>query len=449
MEEGVEKLLGSEEYQDRFGGWLTVRENIRRNNAAAARDQGEREVLNVTIEALSHRLIGDFSQSEKIPLGSGEISKKDLVLGMIQSGWVEIRSQTRNGRNKSVFDFCVPLEVGSEKVLLRLEVFQRNDLRPGLLREPTNVTQEEINMVTGRVVSELDLRVPARRITSQVGVELENEGRVQKTSFIFGADRKTGKGGIRVEAVTSMGGREYKKENEDYILAVSMKDKMVVVVLDGAGGHENGAEASRRAAEAVLNWLEGNYQPHMDLPETAHFCLLAAAQELDRWRLTSRINGHAVGTVAVIDKKGNFAVLGVGDCNAFWVSDKNLLKMIIKGSVKQLTQEHTLAAAGRAIGEAEMPRNVVFRSLTEADVNRTWREGGCVLGHLNPGERLCIMTDGVHAEKLSLPNVGKGGRFSRIRAVRFVGWLEKLRDITKNRKPGGDDASYVLLTCCE
>lgn len=129
--------------------------------------------------------------------------------------------------------------------------------------------------------------------------------------------------------------------NEDSYFCAGGEDTGLFAVADGMGGHEAGEVASRIAVEAVckgiLEEAPNEDDPLELLRRTVKRANRSVTEEADR-------RGTDMGTtlnVAIV-AENRVAVANVGDSRAYWIEN---------GSIRQLTEDHSLVAKMVAAGK--------------------------------------------------------------------------------------------------
>lgn len=197
---------------------------------------------------------------------------------------------------------------------------------------------------------------------------------------------------VRIATRTDVGLHRF--QNEDSLGTLPLSDAYALVVCDGMGGHEGGAEASQIAVEIFLKTL---HQSQQGIAEKMQEGVQSANSEIFQ---AARKRGAAVvmGTTlvaGVIQQEGGSHQLhlaNVGDSRAY---------LFRKGQLQQLTNDHSqvaqLIATGALTKEqaARFPgRNVVTRALgSEAIVTPDLFQFP-----LYPDDIVLLATDGLHSE---------------------------------------------------
>lgn len=176
-----------------------------------------------------------------------------------------------------------------------------------------------------------------------------------------------------------------RKQNEDSML---LNDEAGLwLVFDGMGGHENGALASRTAAQAFLGF---------DLPTEFEPAVTAAADRMHQTnaelaRLVEANGGGTMGTTAVgiVMRGRQFAIIWVGDSRAYVYRRGGLFQLSVDHThVQDLLDQGILSpedAKGHPMG------HVLTRALgvaEEVQVDITADE-------IEPGDRFLLCSDGL------------------------------------------------------
>ncbi len=199
---------------------------------------------------------------------------------------------------------------------------------------------------------------------------------------------------VRVGAASDVGLK--RTQNEDR-LAVWIPEwpeaktrGVLLVVADGMGGAMAGEIASQLAVECVLNaYREGKG----DILDDLRHALLTANHVIhEHSQAHPELRGMGTTCTAAVVRGNDAYFAHVGDSRAYLVRD---------GSIRQLTQDHSLVAQlveHRHItpeqAKVDPRRNVVTRSVgvgAEVDVDTQHLDGS-----LLPGDTLVLCSDGLH-----------------------------------------------------
>lgn len=179
--------------------------------------------------------------------------------------------------------------------------------------------------------------------------------------------------------------------NEDSYFCAGGEDTGLFAVADGMGGHEAGEVASKIAVEAVcrgiLDEAPNEDDPLELLRRTVTRANRSVTEEADR-------RGTDMGTtlnVAIV-AENRVAVANVGDSRAYWIEN---------GSIRQLTEDHSLVAKMVAAGKitkdearSHPKSNLLYRTIGT--------RGGLPVDtfafELRKGGSLLLCTDGLWTE---------------------------------------------------
>jgi len=203
---------------------------------------------------------------------------------------------------------------------------------------------------------------------------------------------------IRIATRTDVG--LHRIQNEDSLGTTPLRDACAVVVCDGMGGHEGGAEASQIAVGLFLQTLQQSEQELRDQAVAVAMqegVRLANSEILKAAR--NRGSGVVMGTTLVAgvirhDPQQGYQLhlANVGDSRAY---------LFRNGGVQQLTNDHShvaqLVASGVLTREqaAQFPgRNVITRALG----SDTLVVADFFQHTMQQGDTLLLATDGLHSE---------------------------------------------------
>lgn len=235
-----------------------------------------------------------------------------------------------------------------------------------------------------------------------------------------------------------------RKRNEDSIGIV--RDLSLFVIADGIGGQPAGDVASRIAVETIFRHVRdslsgsepfvGDSNPNrsgmanrlVSAVRAANLAILQAGADNPSWK------GMGTTVTAAWCAGGRARIAHVGDSRAY----------LFRDTLRQLTQDHTLAAellrqgvVTREEAEQSSRKNVITRALglaAEIDVSLTEID-------LRVGDRLLLCTDGLTA---MIPDPVIGAVLSAYPALIAGG---KLVDLAN--QSGGHDNITLILVCCD
>lgn len=184
---------------------------------------------------------------------------------------------------------------------------------------------------------------------------------------------------MRVEAGAATDIGKVRERNEDSFLA----DPPLFAVADGIGGHRGGEVASQLALE-ILEQMSTNGKETL-----AERVRQANRAVFERSQADRQVTGMGTTLTAVLVQDAGVHLAHVGDSRAY---------LLRAGSLRQLTEDHTLVARMVETGEittdeAEIHphRNVLTRALgTEPDVRVDEQEVPLI-----EGDRLLLCSDGL------------------------------------------------------
>ena len=204
--------------------------------------------------------------------------------------------------------------------------------------------------------------------------------------------------GLHVGQLTDVG--RVRERNEDSMYTIESIVQYdygqeifgLLIVADGMGGHEKGDVASSVAARTTANCiLKDLYLPCLASSNTApsppiNDVLVSAVERANSVVLEAAPEGGTTLTAALI--MGNNAYIAhVGDTRAYFID---------KDSIKQITQDHSLAQRLKDIGQAT-PEQI---TQVEHVLYRAIGQGGTVevdtyMQHLPPGTSMLLCSDGL------------------------------------------------------
>jgi serine/threonine protein phosphatase PrpC len=200
---------------------------------------------------------------------------------------------------------------------------------------------------------------------------------------------------IEIGWMTNRGRRRDHNEDNLYVFSAPDTDHdgrgMLLAVADGMGGHAGGEYASRIAVESLGEFYEprnGENPPAQDALRTcidkAHTTIYTQAQN------SAILKGMGTTLTAALIDKNTLNIGQVGDSRCY---------LIRNGSIKQLTNDHSLVAEQIRMGlitpdeAAHHPaRNIITRALgTKEKV-----EPDFYTFPLEPDDRILMCSDGLH-----------------------------------------------------
>ncbi len=127
-------------------------------------------------------------------------------------------------------------------------------------------------------------------------------------------------------------------ENQDHLITEKFDDGFLVIVCDGMGGMEKGAEASRIAVNAALETFRAKYKAEMTsdaicelLRDATNEANQAVYEEAVKGEMRIRMGTTLVGAYVREDLA---CLVNVGDSRAYLIETE--------GEAKQLTLDHTV-----------------------------------------------------------------------------------------------------------
>lgn len=155
----------------------------------------------------------------------------------------------------------------------------------------------------------------------------------------------------RVVSWHSLRGR--RDTNQDAALVRDLADgRVLVAVADGMGGHEGGAEASRRALDALHDTIVGggSLEDGIDAANSAVY---------ERAASDPSLKGMGTTLVVLLGERDRYRIANVGDSRAYRVED---------GRIRQLTVDHSFAseALDKGMSKEEIDASPWSNALTRA-----------------------------------------------------------------------------------
>lgn len=188
----------------------------------------------------------------------------------------------------------------------------------------------------------------------------------------------------RVCGCTHPGGRA---GNEDSLLAIRVKDSILLAVADGLGGHAAGEVASGIAVDTLSEVVQERYRQGMSAGEVQGILHSAYLVAHDRIRAHAEGGREGMGTtlVSASVRGRDVTIAHTGDSRAYIIGD----------SIRFATQDHSLVSelVGRVSRDAARRhplRNIVTRALG-VDFGIGFHETV-----LEPGDTLILTSDGFH-----------------------------------------------------
>lgn len=125
-----------------------------------------------------------------------------------------------------------------------------------------------------------------------------------------------------------------RNHNEDFFSCTELSEGMLFIVADGMGGHDAGEVASKLAVETVCLEISKGARGKYD----AQKLLTQAVQRANAEVLRQGANrGSDMGTTITLGliNQNRAHIASVGDSRTYWIEN---------GSIKQITEDHTLVA---------------------------------------------------------------------------------------------------------
>lgn len=185
-------------------------------------------------------------------------------------------------------------------------------------------------------------------------------------------------------AVTHRG--TVRKRNEDAF--VDRSDIGVWAVADGAGGHGAGDVASAAATAALADLPPG--LSAAEVLAQVRLRLAAVHAELQR-RAGEQPDGNLLATTIVVlmIRADHFACLWAGDSRAYLLRAGQLMRMTVDHSlVQEMVASGSLAPED---AESHPQANIITRAIGSQDALQLDK----VAGHVEPGDRVLLCTDGL------------------------------------------------------
>ncbi len=189
-----------------------------------------------------------------------------------------------------------------------------------------------------------------------------------------------------IYGISNPGGRE---TNEDALLAVRVRDAILLAVADGLGGHAAGDVASRTAVEVLRDVVSREYHPEMGVEEIRTLLRLAhlRVHEMIKKRATGERAGMATTLVSAMIQGDNAVIANTGDSRAYILSDE----------IRFMTRDHSVVRDLIDRGEITMEeaethplRHVITHSLGNDPATDTYVQ------RLRKGDTLLLSSDGLH-----------------------------------------------------
>ncbi len=130
--------------------------------------------------------------------------------------------------------------------------------------------------------------------------------------------------------------------NEDFYSYASLESKALFVIADGMGGHDAGEIASRLAVETVCRVVTEGTKRELDPERLLEHAVQMANAAVKREALNAGSNmGTTLSAVFAVSDAAAY-VASVGDSRVYWIEN---------GSIKQVTEDHSLVAKLVAAGK--------------------------------------------------------------------------------------------------
>lgn len=175
--------------------------------------------------------------------------------------------------------------------------------------------------------------------------------------------------------------------NEDYFF--TDPGNRLLIIADGAGGHDHGEIASRLAVESCYQYLtrEDYLQDTSNIPQTLADSISFANQQVIEYK-KKHMPGSDMGTTL------SCVHLGDGEANIAWMGDSRIYRVDPAGQqITQLSIDHTLYQEMLARGEVgqSYKKSILSRMLG----NNPYTRPDCDQAPLEGGQLILACTDGL------------------------------------------------------
>ncbi len=193
---------------------------------------------------------------------------------------------------------------------------------------------------------------------------------------------------IEFAELSLIGGRE---ENQDRVVVVSNPDAVLLLVIDGMGGHSDGARAAEIASQTIAEAFDEISKPVFDPQGFIHLAIGRAHSRLVELGEDLSIEARPRATCALCLVQDNAAYWGhVGDSRIYLLRDEQ---------VRERTRDHShveLLLQEGLISEADLTDHPM-RNFVECCLGGDFKLPGMTLTNqkpLEPGDVLLACTDG-------------------------------------------------------
>ena len=222
-----------------------------------------------------------------------------------------------------------------------------------------------------------------------------------------------------------------RNNNEDYFF--TDPDNRLIIVADGAGGHDHGEIASRLAVESCYQYLtrEDYLQDTDDIPQTLMESITFANQQVIEYKKKHLPQSDMGTTLSCLH-------VGVNEASYAWIGDSRVYLIDSnENTLKQLSIDHTLYQEMLDRGEVgqSYKKSILSRMLGNNPFTRP--DGECT--PLREGNLILVCSDGFS----DLVNEDKTLQAVAAAGNDFEGLVDKLVDLARGE--GGRDNITVSL----
>ena len=193
---------------------------------------------------------------------------------------------------------------------------------------------------------------------------------------------------IEFAEISLRGARE---DNQDRVAIAVAPAAALLIVLDGMGGHANGAQAAETGIEAVLKEFGTPNQPLLDPMGFLHRALVRAHEAVAQLGETLPFDRKPRSTLAACLVQEHTAWFGhIGDSRIYHFRDGVVARRTVDHSHVGLLIREGLINDAQA--QVHPLRNYVESCIGGTDIIPEMDIGRCV--HLRPGDALLVCSDG-------------------------------------------------------
>ncbi len=200
---------------------------------------------------------------------------------------------------------------------------------------------------------------------------------------------------VRLEGFCEKGLK--REENQDAVFFDAEDGRVLALIADGMGGHEDGAKASGLAADSVRNWWR-QYPCRSEKPgfwcalQELESVLESVHEELSRTAEADRLSG----TTAVLfwAEAGEWAVLSAGDSRCYRSGSGLFPERAVQLTTDDVWENQPEVI--RNYSESQIRENVNFGRLVRAVGGRGRFTCSVRRGYCRPGMAFALCSDGVY-----------------------------------------------------